>query len=80
MVGIFAAVLTSATTVWSCAIRSVLSVLFLPIIFVLSPGEAQTIWVPDDQPTIRRSRNEAQLVRSFRRAGLCGINRFVKRA
>src|SRR5918995_2515914 len=57
MDGIFAAVLTSATTLWSCATRCVLYIFFLPVIFALSPAEAQIIWVPDDQPTIQAAIN-----------------------
>ena len=56
MVGIFAPVLTSVTTLRSCATRYVLHILYLPVIFALSPAEAQ-IWVPDDQPTIQAAIN-----------------------
>jgi parallel beta-helix repeat protein len=54
MNGIFAAVLMSATTL--CC-RAVFYVFFLPAIFALSRAEAQTIWVPDDQPTIQAAIN-----------------------
>src|SRR5688572_2634397 len=54
MNGIFAAVLMSATTL--CC-RAVFYVFFLPGIFALSRAEAQTIWVPDDQPTIQAAIN-----------------------
>src|SRR5688500_19614229 len=57
MDGIRAAVLTSATTPWSCATRYILYILFLPVIFALSSAEAQIIWVPDDQPTIQAAIN-----------------------
>ena len=57
MDGTFAAVLTSATTLWSCATRCVLYIFFLPIIVAVSPAEAQIIWVPDDQPTIQAAIN-----------------------
>ena len=57
MDGIVATLLTSVNTLWSCATRCVVSMLFLPVIFALSPAEAQTIWVPDDQPTIQAAIN-----------------------
>jgi parallel beta-helix repeat protein len=57
---ILTAVRIVLSKLWARESRCVLFyILFLPVLFVSTPAEAQIIWVPDDYPTIQAAINAA---------------------